>query len=93
MVSRRNFFAITLIMLVVVFMFLAPEVIKTRVNNYGQNEYEGPTASGFTSASVYLVSDDDACDKGRFVVYIGDIEDDSTGNVVKQWAAYSKRHL
>lgn len=93
MVSRRNFFAITLIMLVVVFMFLAPEVIKTRVNNYGQNEYEGPTASGFTSASTYLVSDDDACDKGRFVVYIGDIEDDSTGNVVKQWAAYSKRHL
>lgn len=93
MVSRRNFFAITLIMLVVVFMFLAPEVIKTRVNNYGQNEYEGPTATGFTNASVHIVSEDDASENGRFIVYIGDEEDDATGNVVKQWSVYSKRHL
>ena len=40
MVSRRNFFSITLIMLVVVFMFQVPEIIKNRVNNYGENEYE-----------------------------------------------------
>lgn len=94
MVSRRNFFAITLIMLVVVFMFLAPEVIKTRVNNYGQNEYEGPTATGFTNASVYSsASEAGVLDSGRFVVYIGDEGDDATGNVVKQWCTYTKRHL
>ena len=73
MVSRRNFFAITLIMLVVVFMFLIPEVVKTRVNNYGQNEYEDSAATRFTSASVRIVSEDDAIDSSRFVVYIGEI--------------------
>ena len=93
MVSRRNFFAITLIMLVVVFMFLVPEVVKTRVNNYGQNEYEDSAATGFTSTSVCIVSEDDAIDSSRYVVYIGDEEDDATGNVVKQWAIYSKRRL
>lgn len=93
MVSRRNFFAITLIMLVVVFMFLIPEVVKTRVNNYGQNEYEDSAATRFTSASVRIVSEDDAIDSSRFVVYIGDEEDDATGNAVKQWAIYSKRRL
>lgn len=93
MVSRRNFFAITLIMLVVVFMFLVPEVIKNQVNNYGKNEYEEETDTGFSQQSVYTVSADDAVENGRFVVYIGDIEDDATGNVVNQWCVYTKRYL
>ena len=40
MVSRRNFFTITVIMLVVMFMFQIPEILKDRVNPYGKNEYE-----------------------------------------------------
>ena len=40
MVSRRNFFTITVIMLVIVFMFQIPEVVKDKVNHYDKNEYE-----------------------------------------------------
>ncbi len=93
MVSRRNFFSITLIMLVVVFMFQAPEVIKNQVNNYGQNEYEESTDTSFAEKSVYVPSLSDAQKSGRFVVFIGDEEDDAVGNTVKQWCLYTKRHL
>ena len=90
MVSRRNFFSITLIMLVVVFMFQAPEVIKNQVNNYGQNEYEESTDTSFAEKFVYVPSLSDAQKSGRFVVFIGDEEDDAVGNTVKQWCLISE---
>ncbi len=93
MVSRRNFFSITLIMLVVVFMFQVPEIIKNRVNNYGQNEYEETADSTFTAQSVHLPSAADAKKSARFVVYIGDEEDGFVGGMVKQWSLYTKRYL
>ncbi len=93
MVSRRNFFSITLIMLVVVFMFQVPEIIKNRVNNYGENEYEEAAGSAFTAQSVHLPSASDAKKSARFVVYIGDEEDGSVGGMVKQWSLYTKSYL
>lgn len=93
MVSRRNFFSITLIMLVVVFMFQFPEVIKNQVNNYGKNEYEELTDTGLTDKSVYTASETDVKDAGRFVVFIGDIEDGFVGSVVEEWSLYTKRYL
>lgn len=93
MVSRRNFFSITLIMLVVVFMFQVPEVVKNQVNNYGQNEYEESADTSFAEESAYVPSVSDAQKSGRFVVYIGDEGDDAVGNTVKQWCLYTKRHL
>ncbi len=93
MVSRRNFFSITLIMLVVVFMFQVPEIIKNRVNNYGENEYEEAAESAFTAQSVHLPSASDAKKSARFVVYIGDEEDGSVGGMVKQWSLYTKSYL
>lgn len=93
MVSRRNFFSITLIMLVVVFMFQVPEIVKNRVNNYGQNEYEETADSAFSEQSVYLPSASDARKTARYVVFIGDAEDGSVGGLVKQWSLYTKRYL
>ncbi len=93
MVSRRNFFAITLIMLVVVFMFQVPEIIKNQVNDYGQNEYEQSADSAFTAKSVCVPSEEDARKSARYIVFIGDDEDDSVGGMVKQWCLYTKRHL
>lgn len=93
MVSRRNFFSITLIMLVVVFMFQVPEVIKNQVNNYGQNEYEELTDTGLTEKSVYTASETDVKDNGRFVVFIGETEDGPVGSVVREWSFYTKRYL
>lgn len=93
MVSRRNFFSITLIMLVVVFMFQVPEVIKNQVNNYGENEYEELTDTGLTEKSVYTASETDVKDSGRFVVFIGDTAEGSVGDVVREWSFYTKRYL
>ena len=93
MVSRRNFFSITLIMLVVVFMFLVPEVIKNQVNNYGQNRYEESTNTKFTGKSVYTATKTDGKKSGRFVVFIGDNRDGAVGSMVSQWCLYSKRRL
>lgn len=93
MVSRRNFFSITLIMLVVVFMFLVPEVIKNQVNNYGQNRYEESANTKFTDKSVYTATKTDGIKSGRFVVYIGDDRDGAVGSMVSQWCLYSKRRL
>lgn len=93
MVSRRNFFSITLIMLVVVFMFLVPEVIKNQANNYGQNRYEESANTKFTDKSVYTATKTDGIKSGRFVVYIGDDRDGAVGSMVSQWCLYSKRRL
>ena len=93
MVSRRNFFSITLIMLVVVFMFQVPEVIKNQVNNYGENEYVEITDTGLTEKSVYTASEADVEDTGRFVVFIGDTGEGSVGSVVREWSFYTKRYM
>lgn len=93
MVSRRNFFTITVIMLVVLAMFQIPEVAKDRMNHYDENKYEEQTKTGFDETSVYIASEEDVGQTGRFVVYIGDIEDDSVGSVVSQWCLYTKRYL
>ncbi len=93
MVSRRNFFSITLIMLVVVFMFQVPEVIKNQVNNYGENEYVEITDTGLTEKSVYTASETDVKDTGRFVVFIGDTGEGSVGSVVREWSFYTKRYM
>lgn len=93
MVSRRNFFSITLIMLVVVFMFQVPEVIKNQVNNYGENEYVEITDTGLTEKSVYTASEADVEDTGRFVVFIGDTGEGSVGSLVREWSFYTKRYM
>ncbi len=93
MVSRRNFFTISMIMLVVLFMFQIPEIAKDRWNNYGKNEYDEETGTGLMQDSVYEASAKDAEKTGRFVIYIGDTGDGSTGSLVRQWCLYTKRYL
>lgn len=93
MVSRRNFFTITVIMLVVLFMFQIPEVAKDRMNHYDENKYEEQTKTGFDETSVYIAAEEDVGQTGRFVVYIGDSADDSVGSVVSQWCFYTKRYM
>ncbi len=93
MVSRRNFFTITLIMLVVFFMFQIPEVAKDRWNYYDVNKYEEQTKTELDQRSVYRARTVDADLNGRYIVYIGYRSDGGVGNVVKQWCLYTKRYL
>lgn len=93
MVSRRNFFTITLIMLVLLFMFLAPEVVKNEMNNYSVNAYADGTGSAFTAEEMYPVGEIEAERSGRHIVYIGNPVDGAAGTMVRQWCVYSKRYL
>ena len=93
MVSRRNFFTVTMIMLILLFMFQAPGVVKDKWNHYSVNTYEEKTKTAYTSDDVYTASLQDVKETGRHAVYIGDLEDQSTGAVVSQWGFYTKRYL
>lgn len=93
MVSRRNFITVTMIMLILLFMFLAPEVVKEKWNHYSVNTFDEKTKTAYTSDNVYTASRQEAGKTGRHAVYIGSCEDQSTGAVVSQWAFYTKRYL
>ncbi len=95
MVSRRNFFTITVIMLVVMFMFQIPEILKDRVNPYGKNEYERSANPKQEEKLLAGATKDDGewKGKGRYAVYIGDETGTPTGRVMAEWCSYTKRCL
>ena len=93
MVSRRNFITITLIMLVLLFLFQAPEVIRERMYDYGSNAYAKTQETTFDRQSVVSVTKKDVKQSGRYIVFIGDLDDHATGSAVRQWCAYSKRDI
>lgn len=93
MISRRNFLTVTMIMLILLFMFLVPEVVKDKWNHYSINTYDEKTKTSYTSEDVAIISREDAERTGRYAVYIGDCEDGSTGSVVSQWGFYTKRYM
>lgn len=93
MVSRRNFITITLIMLVLLFLFQVPEVIRERMYDYGSNAYAKTQETTFDRQSVVSVTKKDVKQSGRYIVFIGDLDDHATGSAVRQWCAYSKRYV
>jgi len=94
MISRRNYFTITLIMLVLLFLFQAPEVIKERMYDYDSNKYASDAQiSGLDRDSVVTAQKEDVKTSGRYIVYIGDIHDQQSGGAVASWCAYSKRYV
>lgn len=92
MVSRRNFFTITVIMLVIVFMFQIPEVVKDKVNHYDKNEYEELDVSGLDKANAHNATAVSVERTGRFVVFIGR-RTDGAGALVGDWCDYTKRYV
>ncbi len=94
MVSRRNFFTITVIMLVVMFMFQVPEILKDRVNAYGENGYENVADAKLAEKKAADSTSDDALRKeqGRTAVYVGDAATPE-GSIMSEWCLYTKRDL
>lgn len=88
MLSRRNFLTITVIMMVLFFMFQFSNVIKEKWNEYGTNEYEKMTDSQ-TSQEVFSP----VGNQEDYVVYIGDTKETTLGMVVAEWTGYTKRGL
>ena len=93
MVSRRNFITITVIMLVVIFLFQIPEVARSHMNDYQTNSYAARTKTRISSAQVCKVTREQGLAAGRYIVYIGNLEDEAVGSVVKRWCLYTKRYV
>ncbi len=95
MVSRRKFFSMTLMMIVLLFMFQFTQVIKDMDNQYNVNEYlmEDPLGK-MSEWKMQEESMDNFTEETeeRYVVYLGSAEDD-VRHVVYQWCTYTKRNF
>ncbi len=91
MVSKRNYIIIGIIMAVILFLFQFTGVARTALSSYGSNPYASPDVKALTSGKEAF-SPDAIIKKGdAYVIYVG--KDKATGEVVKQWAKYTKRKL
>ncbi|MCI9440788.1 MAG: DUF2194 domain-containing protein [Ruminococcus sp.] len=94
MVSRRNYFAITIVMLVIFFLFQSTGVMTELWNDYEVNSYvkdmdELPGRSGAYLANE-IVEDRISDGSEDLIVYIGR---EAMEDAVKVWASYTKKNM
>lgn len=91
MISKQRFVTMTITMLVLLFIFQFPQVMKEYGNNYDLNEYAVDATQnayrGFTT-----LSETGGVEIGRYTVFIGRARGD-IGKTVDEWCTYTKRHL
>ncbi|MCM1540778.1 MAG: DUF2194 domain-containing protein [Blautia sp.] len=94
MVSRRNFVTITMMLLILTFMFMFTGVIKEALNEYDVNRFEDTTKTGLTEES--MVRAEDQTDGGfaiprEYVLFVGSKYSQDVRAVVSSWCTYTKR--
>lgn len=96
MVSRRNYFAITVVMFIVFFLFQFTNVVLEGWNGYEKNSYVRNKGELAGRESAYEAGAEDEkdtfADVRKRLVYIGDA-DDAAGGVIKNWVNYTKRGM
>ncbi len=93
MITRRKYVSITMMMLVLLFMFQFTQVIKDVDNDYHVNEYaEKSTLTGSTEWKMEQINTPLHNEKNEYVVFLGRL-DSPLGNIVKQWCQYTKRNI
>ena len=97
MVSRRNYITITIMILILLFMFQFIGVMKDALNEYGTNEYEKTTVTGFGREDMFISdgkTDEEILASGReYIIYTGLSPKNSVGKTVSWWCTYSKRNF
>ena len=88
MVSRRNFATITIMLVILLFMFQFTGVMKDKLSKYGINEYQESARTELTEKDMFPASGQSE-QKTAKVFYAGQSE--KTKNTVKWWCTYSKR--
>ena len=88
MVSRRNFATITIMLVILLFMFQFTGVMKDKLSKYGINEYQESARTELTEKDMFPASGQSEQKTAR-VFYAGQSE--KTKNTVKWWCTYSKR--
>lgn len=96
MLTKRTYFTVTCVMLLMLFMFQFAGIIKNKYNDYSVNSYaqeciNGPSGSGATE--VITSKTKVLSDVKPYVVYVGSLEGNGSGSVVKQWCTYAKYNV
>lgn len=95
-ISRSNFFMMTLMMAALLFLFQFTEVVKDNWNEYGVNEYltndAGPGKAQAWSQPEGVMNSD-VYEDGAYVVLIGRERDQGIADMAVQWCEYTKRPL
>lgn len=96
MVSRRNFVIIVIVMAITLFLFQFSQVARNAGNDYTNNPYaDTPTIENheWKGMNVDVASADSSMLSGKtYTLFLGDKES-NYGNIVNQWAKYTKRNL
>ena len=98
MISRRNYFAVTIVMFIIFFMFLSTGVITEVWNDYETNSYSEDSGELPGKSQVYTVNRDinrdirgDVQGHSRdYIVYVGGKEMEEA---VEVWASYTKKNM
>lgn len=94
MISRRNYFTITVIMIVVFFLFQFTNVVLEGWNGYEENAYAQDRESLAGQESAYQAGQEGTESSSGYsrerIVYIGSA-DGVLGNVVQDWVNYTKK--
>lgn len=92
LISRRQFFSISIMMLALLFMFQFSLVIKEHGNQYDTNEHLVETVGSIETAWEIKKIDFKNIfpEKRDYVLFIGS-ENSRIGSVVNQWCTYTKR--
>lgn len=95
MLSKRVYFTVSSLMMLVLFMFQFSGIIRKKYNNFDENKYAVSEKNDLNKNNVFTVlTDEDKVVKSisGYIVYIGDINT-KTGNTVYEWCNYTKRNL
>lgn len=103
MVSRRNYAAITAVMVIIFFLFQFLNMAKDHWNDYSENQYAVDVNELSGVDNVYVAPDSDELDqqstglipweKKKCVVCIGSNESNTMGEMIGNWALYMKRKI
>lgn len=95
MLSKRVYFTVSSLMMLVLFMFQFSGIIRKKYNNFDENKYAVSEENDLNNNNVFTVlTDEDKVVKSisGYIVYIGDINT-KTGNTVYEWCNYTKHNL
>ena len=92
MISRWNYFSITIVMGVVLLMFQMTNVMLERWNHYEENSFVRNLEELPKESDMYALDEDSPDSSRGMVVYIGS-RDASAFEVTRQWAVYTKQNF
>lgn len=107
MVSRRNFFSIVVLLLIMIFMFMFSGVLKQELNDYGTNSYvesledvqrlraehDELTDQMAREARIITAGQTVSETRDKRVAFLSNAPNNDVGQTVKAWCTYAKHPM